>query len=133
MSQTLGHKITPEAEWPSLWRELKDRYADKTIFVPTLARYVIAWNERLIARLESDSEAAWTEELLSVLSEVRGGIKLNIEVSHSFQCMPPAHIFVARWTRNSPPNHNLEQKDRCLCHGYPKCRASLSGSTHERI
>lgn len=83
LEKTLGHKISPQAQWPALWNELKDRYPDKATFVPTICRITIAWYERLLWRLDSDNFPEWTEEFLSSLSDAAGSggrIQLHIEV-----------------------------------------------------
>lgn len=83
LEKTLGHKISPQAQWPALWNELKDRYPDKATFVPTICRITIAWYERLLWRLDSDHFSEWTEEFLSSLSDAGGSggrIQLHIEV-----------------------------------------------------
>lgn len=83
LAKSLGHKVVPQAQWPALWNELKDRFPDKTTFVPTIARYAIAWYERLLWRLDSDLFPEWTEEFLEVLSQAsKGGVLyLQIEVT----------------------------------------------------
>lgn len=77
LQKTLGHKISPQAEWPALWAQLKDRFSDKSKFVPTVVSIVVVWYERLLGRLDNDVYADWTEELLSALE---GGASLRIEV-----------------------------------------------------
>ncbi|KAK0495994.1 hypothetical protein EDD18DRAFT_226915 [Armillaria luteobubalina] len=76
LQKTLGHKISPQAEWPALWTQLKDRFSDKSKFVPTVVSIVVVWYERLLERLDNDLYADWTEELLSALE---GGASLRIE------------------------------------------------------
>ncbi|KAK0220124.1 hypothetical protein IW262DRAFT_1004309 [Armillaria fumosa] len=76
LQKTLGHKISPQAEWPALWAQLKDRFSDKSKFVPTVVSVVVVWYERLLGRLDNDVYADWTEELLSALE---GGASLRIE------------------------------------------------------
>ncbi|KAK0458891.1 uncharacterized protein EV420DRAFT_1642605 [Desarmillaria tabescens] len=76
LQKTLGHKISPHAEWPALWSQLKDRFSDKSKFVPTVISIVVVWYERLLGRLDNDVYADWTEELLSALE---GGASLRIE------------------------------------------------------
>ncbi|KAK7022928.1 hypothetical protein VNI00_016818 [Paramarasmius palmivorus] len=71
LNKTLGHQLTPEAEWSALWTSLQTRFPDKSTFIPTIVRYVIAWCERLLGRIENDGYSAWTEELLNVLAESR--------------------------------------------------------------
>lgn len=83
LEKTLGHKIAPIVQWPKLWNELKDRFPDKSTFVPSITRIAIAWYERLLWRLDSDNFPEWTEELLALLSE--GRKQLIIEPS------PPPH------------------------------------------
>jgi len=81
LAKTLGHQITAEAEWPALWDELKDHFPDKSGFVLTISRYTVAWYEMLLARVEDDAHAEWTENLLEMLSaKPRGGITLKVEV-----------------------------------------------------
>ncbi|KAF8918700.1 hypothetical protein CPB85DRAFT_1430394 [Mucidula mucida] len=78
LTKTLGHKITPIAQWPSLWIELGSRFPDKTVFVPTIISTTIVWYERLLARLDAEEE--WAEELLTALAEVgTGGLDLRVE------------------------------------------------------
>ncbi|KAK7436903.1 hypothetical protein VKT23_018923 [Stygiomarasmius scandens] len=80
LAKTLGHQITAEAEWPALWDELKDHFPDKSGFVLTMSRYTVAWYEMLLARVEDDAHAEWTENLLEMLSaKPRGGITLKVE------------------------------------------------------
>jgi hypothetical protein len=81
LAKTLGHQITPEAEWPALWTELKDYFPDKSGFVLAISRYTVAWYELLLSRIESDAHSEWTETLLETLSTAsRGGIVLKVEV-----------------------------------------------------
>ncbi|KAG6815550.1 hypothetical protein H0H87_000633, partial [Tephrocybe sp. NHM501043] len=83
LEETLGHRIEPIVQWAILWDELKDRYPDKTTFVPSIVRIVNTWYSRLLWRLDSDNFPEWTEELLGLLSE--GRKQLVIEPS------PPPH------------------------------------------
>jgi hypothetical protein len=80
MKKELGVKIVPEPNWAGLWSSLKDRFPDKSVFVPFIARLVIAWNERLLVRLGNEDNADWTEELLTVIGDVRSQARLIIEV-----------------------------------------------------
>ncbi|KAJ7130621.1 hypothetical protein C8R44DRAFT_906299 [Mycena epipterygia] len=81
LNKILGHTITPRVEWVILWSELKDKFPDNTIFVPTVVRYTIAWYERLSDRLENEAYAEWTEQILNVLTEGsnRKTLSLHIE------------------------------------------------------
>ncbi|KAJ6591466.1 hypothetical protein DFH09DRAFT_1273405 [Mycena vulgaris] len=81
LSKILGHTITPRVEWTVMWSDLKERFPDNTIFVPTVVRYTIAWYERLSGRLENDAYAEWTEQFLNVLSDGsnRKALSLHIE------------------------------------------------------
>jgi hypothetical protein len=93
----------------ALWRELKDRFPDKSVFVPTIARYAISWNERLIARLDDEAESSWTEQLLAVLSEVRGGIKLQVEVRSSVSTALQINSYHAAFgVQHSASDNHLE-------------------------
>ncbi|KAG6916042.1 hypothetical protein DXG01_008666 [Tephrocybe rancida] len=83
LKETLGHRIEPIVQWPILWNELKDRFPDKSTFIPSIARIVNSWYARLLWRLDSDNFPEWTEELLAVLSD--GRKHLVIEPS------PPPH------------------------------------------
>lgn len=78
---TLGHKIIPQVQWSLLWDELKDRFPDKTTFVPTICRITIAWYERLLWRLDSENFPEWTEEVLGLLAQSGGTKYLHIEVN----------------------------------------------------
>ncbi|RDB28047.1 hypothetical protein Hypma_002191 [Hypsizygus marmoreus] len=82
LEKTLGHKIVPYVQWPILWNELKDNFADKTTFIPTISRIAVAWYERLLFRFDNDDFAEWTEQLLEQLSSTK--ILLHIE-----PCSPP--------------------------------------------
>ncbi|KAJ7696571.1 hypothetical protein B0H17DRAFT_1198082 [Mycena rosella] len=81
LNKILGHTITPRVEWNVMWTDLKDRFPDNTIFVPTVVRYTIAWYERLSGRLENDAYEEWTEKFLDVLSDgsIRKALSLHIE------------------------------------------------------
>lgn len=83
LNKILGHTITPRVEWPILWADLKERFPDNTIFVPTVVRYTIAWYERLSGRLDNEAYAEWTEQLLNVLTDEskRKPLSLHIEAS----------------------------------------------------
>jgi hypothetical protein len=80
VKKELGVKIVPEPNWADLWSSLKDRFPDKSVFVPFITRFVIAWNERLLARLGNEDNADWTEELLTAIGAVRGQVRLTVEV-----------------------------------------------------
>ncbi|KAJ7782063.1 hypothetical protein DFH07DRAFT_728883, partial [Mycena maculata] len=81
LNKILGHTITPRVEWPVLWGELKEKFPDNTVFVPTVVRYTIAWYERLCGRLESEAYAEWTDQLLSAVTEGNGkALSLHLEV-----------------------------------------------------
>lgn len=82
--KVLGHRIAPIVEWAALWAESKDRFPDNGIFVPTMEGFVVSWYERLIARLENDSYAKWTEELLELLSSATKRVELRVEVGLPF-------------------------------------------------
>ncbi|ESK91319.1 hypothetical protein Moror_2782 [Moniliophthora roreri MCA 2997] len=79
LNKSLGHQLTPEAEWPALWTNLQSRFPDKSTFVPTIVRYVIAWYERLLGRIENDNYTDWTEELLNVLAENKRALRVKVE------------------------------------------------------
>ncbi|KAG6854501.1 hypothetical protein C0991_006103 [Blastosporella zonata] len=79
LQETLGLRIEPVISWTTLWNELKDRYPDKTTFIPSIVRIVNTWYSRLLWRLDSDNFPAWTEELLDALSDSRK--ELVIELS----------------------------------------------------
>jgi len=83
LEKTLGYKIVPLVQWPILWNELKDRFPDKSTFIPSMSRIVIVWYERLLWRIDGDNFPEWTEELLALLSQ--GKKQLIIEPS------PPPH------------------------------------------
>jgi hypothetical protein len=77
----LGQEITPEVEWQALWSETGDKFSQKDTFVPNVVMIVTAWNERLLARLENDIYARWTEQLLEVLSQNQNKVvKLHVQV-----------------------------------------------------
>jgi hypothetical protein len=80
VKKELGIKIVPEPNWADLWSSLKDRFPDKSVFVPFITRVVIAWNERLLVRLGNEDNADWTEELLTTIGAVRGQVRLIVEV-----------------------------------------------------
>lgn len=81
LTATLGHKITPSAQWPLLWGSLKESFPDVADFVPAILTYTSAWYEQLNGMLENDAYAEWTEQLLSVLSNSSGPeFTLNVEV-----------------------------------------------------
>jgi len=89
LNKTLGHKISPEVEWSAIWAESKDRFSDKSTFVPTISGFLMAWYERLIARLENDVYSEWTEELLDVLSESSRNVVLYVQVCQHAQVYRP--------------------------------------------
>ena len=81
LNDTLGRQITPDVEWQALWAEIGDRFPQKDRFVPAIIMVVTAWNERLLARLENDVYAKWTEDLLEALSEAQGrSVKVHLQV-----------------------------------------------------
>lgn len=110
LKAVLGHKISPEAEWPALWRELQTRFSEKGHFVPTIVRYASAWYETLLARVDDATYETWTDELLSALSDASASLKLQIEVR-------PAHALTI------PPLTALFTNDLALC---AKCYSSFN-------
>jgi hypothetical protein len=83
LNKILGHTITPRVEWPIMWTDLKEKFPDNTVFVPTVVRYTIAWYERLSGRLENEAYEEWTEQLLNVITEGSKALSLHIEVRES--------------------------------------------------
>jgi hypothetical protein len=70
-----------------LFNALREQYADKSTFVPTISRVVEAFYERLSSRLENEATAEWTDQLLSELAMKSKWI-LEIEVTNTtyLQC-----------------------------------------------
>jgi len=81
LKQTLGHKIVPQVQWPLLYKALKEQYADKGTFVPTISRVAEAFYERFSARLENEATTEWTDQLLGELAKKSNWI-LQIEPSN---------------------------------------------------
>ncbi|KAF5367950.1 hypothetical protein D9758_004510 [Tetrapyrgos nigripes] len=98
LTKTLGHTITPEAEWPALWGELKDHFPDKSGFVLAVSRYTVAWYELLLSRVENDAHLEWTEALLEELSASgRGPLLLKIEPCPANAKTRP----ITNWNKNT--------------------------------
>jgi hypothetical protein len=70
-----------------LYNTLREQYAEKGTFVPTISRVVEAFYERLSSRLDNEATAEWTDQLLSELAKKSNWI-LEIEVKDttSLQC-----------------------------------------------
>ena len=79
LAEVIGYPVTCEPEWHMIFTELESANPDKTTFVPAISILVEAWSATLLRRLEDDSFAAWTEELLQKLKPA-GAVKLLIEV-----------------------------------------------------
>ncbi|KIY66244.1 hypothetical protein CYLTODRAFT_38800 [Cylindrobasidium torrendii FP15055 ss-10] len=76
LKATLGHTITPLAQWSLLWSELGDTFPDKTTFVPSIVATTTVWYDQLLARLDDE---AWAEELLTILEGHGGEITLRVQ------------------------------------------------------
>ncbi|TFK73349.1 hypothetical protein BDN72DRAFT_834752 [Pluteus cervinus] len=83
LTGTLGHKVIPQADWPSLWEQLKDSFPEKATFIPTIVRYTLSWYERLLLRLDNEESPEWTEELLSTLASASKGANLHLQIEPS--------------------------------------------------
>ena len=82
LTETLGCKIVPEAEWQALWAQMREQYQGNLDgFVPAIASIVVTWCEALEMRLSNEAEADWTEGFLSLISNAQAqGLKLHIQV-----------------------------------------------------
>ncbi|KAJ3513003.1 hypothetical protein NLJ89_g3185 [Agrocybe chaxingu] len=80
LAQTLGHKVVPQVQWALLYNALKETFPDKTTFVPTISRIVIALYERLLSRIENEAHTQWTDELLEVLAKKPPGSEWPLQV-----------------------------------------------------
>ncbi|KAJ7759211.1 hypothetical protein B0H16DRAFT_632359 [Mycena metata] len=119
LKSTLGHNIAPRVEWPILWAEVKEKFSDNTVFVPTVVRYAIGWYERLIGRLENEVYEEWTEQFLNLLVEAgksKGAVTLHIE--------PTAKITVpiTKW------NAKLSTFQLCVPNAEPVSQSRLDSS-----
>ena len=65
-----------------LYNALKEQYADKGTFVPAISRVVEAFYERMLARVENEATAEWTDQLLGELAKKFKWI-LEIEVRNT--------------------------------------------------
>lgn len=82
LAKTLGHRVVPRVEWLLLYNSLKDRFPDKSSFVPAISQIVTTFYLRLQSRLEDEANSEWTEEFLGVLAKSSPGstYPLRIEV-----------------------------------------------------
>jgi hypothetical protein len=82
LAKALGHVITPQVEWPTLYAALKDTFSEPSAFVPAICRIAIAFYGRLLSRLDKEPDTPWTEKFLEGMTKSTSW-KLRMEVSSS--------------------------------------------------
>ncbi|KAF9476949.1 hypothetical protein BDN70DRAFT_934609 [Pholiota conissans] len=70
LTKVLGHVVTPQIEWQTLFASLKDAFPDINTFVPAICRIGIAFYSRLVSRLENESKTEWTEKFVEEMSKI---------------------------------------------------------------
>ncbi|KAF9525070.1 hypothetical protein CPB83DRAFT_909470 [Crepidotus variabilis] len=85
LRRTLGHKVVPQVQWSRLFNGVKEQYEEKSIFVPTIFRIVASFYDRLLSRLDNESDSEWTEQLLNEFAKRPGSAtwSVNVDVSGS--------------------------------------------------
>ncbi|KAJ7043705.1 hypothetical protein C8F04DRAFT_1389816 [Mycena alexandri] len=118
LKSTLGHTITPRVEWPILWAEVKEKFSDNTVFVPTVVRYAIGWYERLIGRLENEVYEEWTEQFLSMLVEAAKSKAVTLHIEPTAKITVP----ITKW------NAKLSTFQLCVPNAEPVSQSKLDSS-----
>ena len=85
LKEVLGYQVDVSIDIALLWSELQRFFPDPETFIPSITSVVLAWAECLLARLEDEGNAAWTEKLLVVVMEQGTVVKVRVEVSLSTQ------------------------------------------------
>ena len=81
LQDLLGYQVDVDLDAPKLWSDLHGHYPDPESFARNVIAIVQAWAECLTARLQDDSNAAWTETLLDIISVRPSVVKARVEVS----------------------------------------------------
>ena len=76
----MGYQVDVQSDLSVLWQELQKYDPDPETFVPDIAAIVQEWANCLTARLEDDSNAEWTDELLMDVDRYDRVIHLRLEV-----------------------------------------------------
>ncbi|SPO07089.1 uncharacterized protein DNG_09783 [Cephalotrichum gorgonifer] len=77
----LGYEIVLNPEWPLLLAALDSHYVDKHDLVTAVAGCVLAWSTAFKELLEDEGVEAWTDEVLELLKNGGGKLRVNLEVS----------------------------------------------------
>ena len=80
LSEIVGYQVDIETDLSQLWYDLQKYSPDPETFVPDIAAIVQEWASGLAARLEDDSNAEWTDELLNDVNRHGCVIRLRLEV-----------------------------------------------------
>ncbi|MCJ1374350.1 hypothetical protein MMC20_005582 [Loxospora ochrophaea] len=83
LSQLVGLKVNVLLEMPMIWTELQKHFPDQGTFVPNIIGVVKTWTDCLIARLEDEANAEWTERLLDEVQEASKILRARVQVSLS--------------------------------------------------
>ena len=81
LHELLGYKVDVEIDSPQLWSDLQRYYPDPGTFAPNITNIIRTWAECLTARLQDDSNAGWTENLLDHITEGGTIVRARLEVS----------------------------------------------------
>ncbi|KAF8814667.1 hypothetical protein BYT27DRAFT_7205618 [Phlegmacium glaucopus] len=92
LAKTLGHRLVPRVEWPLLYNSLKDRFSDKSTFVPTISQIVNTFYLKLISKLEDEANSEWTEEFLGVLAKSTPGSTYPLRIEASTNAGPRPRV-----------------------------------------